>query len=55
MSIEDLTSAFNLIELGDPWMPFQALEKPVPGALAIPDRPEIAHLRGCTQPAECCW
>ena len=33
MSIEDLTSAFNLIELGDPWMPFQALGKPVPGAL----------------------
>ena len=44
MSIEDLTSAFNLIELGDPWMPFQALGKPVPGALAIPHRPEIAHL-----------
>ena len=44
MSIEDLTSAFNLIELGDPWMPFQALGKPVPGALAFPHRPEIAHL-----------
>ena len=44
MSIEDLTSAFNLIKLGDPWMPFQALGKPVPGALALPHRPEIAHL-----------
>ena len=41
MSIEDLTSTFNLIELGDPWMPFQALGKPVPGALAIPHRPGI--------------
>ena len=44
MSIEDLTSAFNLIELGDPWMPFQALGMPFPGALAFPLRPEIAHL-----------
>ena len=43
VSIKNLTSAFNLIELSDPWMPFQALGKPVPGALAIPqirkDRP----------------
>ena len=44
MSIEHLSSAFNLIELGDPWMPFQAFGKPVPGALAIPHRPDIAHL-----------
>ena len=43
MSIEDLTSAFNFIELGDLWMPSQALGKPVPGALAFPHRPEIAH------------
>ena len=44
MSIEDLTSAFNLIELGDPWMPLQALGNPVPGTLELPHRPEIAHL-----------
>ena len=36
MSIKNLTSASNLIELCDPWVPFQALGKPVPGALAIP-------------------
>ena len=31
-----VTMAFNLIELGDPCVPFQALEKPVPRTFAIP-------------------
>ena len=35
-SIKNFTSAFNLIELGGPCVPFQALEKPVPTTLAIP-------------------
>ena len=35
-SIKNFTSAFNFIELGDPCVPFQALEKPVPTTLAIP-------------------
>ena len=36
MSIEELTSAFNLNDLGDPCVPFQALGEPVPTTLAIP-------------------
>ena len=35
-SMNHVTSAFNLIELGDPCVPFQALERPVPTTLAIP-------------------
>ena len=35
-SMKHVTSAFNLIEVGDPCVPFQAFERPVPTTLAIP-------------------
>ena len=35
-NMKNVTSAFNIIELGDPCVLFQALERPVPTTLAFP-------------------
>ena len=43
LSIEDLTSAFNIFMLGEAWLPYQAFSKPIAGAHVAQFRPDLAE------------